>query len=162
MSCLKISLCLLNIANSIYIVLSSSGLCPVANICGGIPGDYPWDAGGRWERTGSADWPIEIVKCPNTILCLHALPNHSLSSTSLSPPPPPKKKKSNPILLKLNGELTNPVRGTSNNLFSKWKPSHMFHIQSLATFLFGGHEISTWTYPLLLSNVKSVVQHFIN
>lgn len=98
-----------------------SDLCSVVNSC--TLEDYPWDIGGRWESTHSLNWPIGEAHWSNTTLYLHPLTNHWTEShslpTSLSP------KKSNPILLKLNGELTNPVRGTGNNLFSIWKPAQL-------------------------------------
>lgn len=71
-------------------------------------------ADGRWERLRSVDWPIETACCINTTLYTHPSANQPCPQTNLSPLPP----KSNPILLKLNVELSNPVRGTSNNLFS--------------------------------------------
>lgn len=81
-------------------------------------GDYPWVTGGRWESTSSTDRPIgsaDVLIPPSIYIhqpISHCLPNR------LSPP------KSNPILPKLNRELSNPVRVTNNNLFSKLKPAH--------------------------------------
>lgn len=101
-------------------ISSSSVLCSAVNICGGISrglslrcrrqmadGKASMLRTGQWERPGDLIPPSVWTQQPIS---------QGLSA-SLNPLPAPPK--SNPILLKLNVELSNPVRGTSNNLFSK-------------------------------------------